>query len=362
MHYAAFEGYDDICIQLIEAGAKIHECDNEGKNALHIAAQEGRANVIEALVSATSVSIDQKAHDGKTAFRLACIEGNVECVHLLIKYGCDVNLKDADGRPTLYILALENNVLIAKILLERSNIDVNLPDNEGRTPLHVAAWQGHLEMVKLLIVQGCADVNAMDLDFRTPLHSCAWQGNDKVMEMLLFYGASCDHACKQGATALGISAQEGHEKCVAILLQFEANPHKSDHCGRTPIKLAMKSNNVNVLRLLENSLQSRKFQKLLLTNNYLNNSLHRFQLDDIGPKVKQPQPHQQQPQRSAGHKVLQSPPEKKIPNVRYMRNQERPPADFILFLYSHCRAPYFTRIPCERVSRTIIKASTIEKV
>lgn len=75
MHYAAFEGYEDICLQLIEAGAKIYECDNEGKNALHIAAQENKNNVIEALVKATNVCIDQKAHDGKTAFRLACMEG-----------------------------------------------------------------------------------------------------------------------------------------------------------------------------------------------------------------------------------------------------------------------------------------------
>lgn len=183
LHYASFEGYDDVCLQLIEAGAKIYECDNEGKNAVHIAAQEGRNNVIETLVTATNVCIDQKAHDGKTAFRLACIEGkcnepkshstrilsskncillicgfnisgNIECIDSLIKYGCDVNLRDADGRPTLYILALENNVTIAKYLMENSNINVNLPDNEGRTPLHVSAWQGHLEMVELLVSQG----------------------------------------------------------------------------------------------------------------------------------------------------------------------------------------------------------------
>lgn len=97
----------------------------------------------------------------------------------------------------------------------------------------------------------------MDLDFRSALHSSAWQGNDRVMEMLLYYGASCDHACKQGATALGISAQEGHEKCVSTLLQYGANAHKSDHCGRTPIKLAMKSNNIAILRLLENAIKSK---------------------------------------------------------------------------------------------------------
>lgn len=347
LHYAAFEGYDDICLQLIEAGAKIYECDNEGKNALHIAAQEGRRNVIEALVRATNVAIDQKAHDGKTAFRLACIEGNVDCIDSLIQFGCDVNLKDADGRPTLYILALDNNVGIVKHLLQHSNIDVNLPDNEGRTPLHVAAWQGHHDMVKMLIAEGCADVNAMDLDFRTPLHSCAWQGNDEVMDMLLFYGASADHACKQGATAMGISAQEGHEKCVSILLQYGANPNKSDHCGRTPIKLAMKSNNLNILRLLENALKSElpalRFP-LRISSEYSSPA------DESGLKPKM----QRNP--APAHKMLQSPPEKKT-NVS-SRDENR----FVLLtVFPLRREPFSTRTLCGRTRRQAICRQT-EKV
>ncbi|XP_063704648.1 uncharacterized protein LOC134834054 [Culicoides brevitarsis] len=251
LHYAAFEGYADICIQLLESGAKIDECDNEGKTALHLGAQEGHKNVIEAILDIHRPCVDQKAHDGKTAFRLACLEGHFECVETLLRYGCDVNTRDADSRSTLYILALENKLRMVKFLLEYSNVDVNVPDSEGRTALHVAAWQGHAEMVKLLITMGNANVNAMDLEYRSPLHSCAWQGNHEVMRLLMYYGAVPDHACKQGATALGISAQEGHEECVRILLQFGANPFKSDHCGRTPIKLAAKSNRNNVLRILE---------------------------------------------------------------------------------------------------------------
>lgn len=79
------------------------------------------------------------------------------------------------------------------------------------------------------------------------------------MEILLCYGAVGDHACKQGATALGISAQEGHEECVKVLLQFGANPFKSDHCGRTPFKLAAKSNRNNVMKILENFAKSESF-------------------------------------------------------------------------------------------------------
>lgn len=77
------------------------------------------------------------------------------------------------------------------------------------------------------------------------------------MQILLLYGATPDHACKQGATGLGISAQEGHEECVLILLQFGANPLKADHCGRTPYKLASKSNRTGVLRILESFAKSK---------------------------------------------------------------------------------------------------------
>ncbi|KAH8332806.1 hypothetical protein KR074_011070 [Drosophila pseudoananassae] len=250
LHYAAFEGFHEVCLQLLESGAKIDECDNEGKTALHLAAQEGRLNCVQALLDIHSSFVDQKAHDGKTAFRLACLEGHMDTVEYLLKFCCDVNSKDADSRTTLYILALENKLEIVKYLLDMTNVDVNIPDSEGRTALHVAAWQGHADMVKTLIEAG-ADVNSMDLEARTPLHSCAWQGNHDVMNILLYYGALADHACKQGATALGISAQEGHEKCVIALLQFGANPYKSDHCGRTPIKLAAKSSRTSILKIFE---------------------------------------------------------------------------------------------------------------
>lgn len=77
MHYAAFEGYADICTQLVDSGAKIDECDNEGKTALHLSAQEGRDKVIEALLTIHNACVDLRAHDGKSAFRLACIEGKL---------------------------------------------------------------------------------------------------------------------------------------------------------------------------------------------------------------------------------------------------------------------------------------------
>jgi hypothetical protein len=89
------------------------------------------------------------------------------------------------------------------------------------------------------------------------------------MQLLLYYGAIPDHACKQGASALGISAQEGHEECVSVLLQYGANPLKSDHCGRTPYKLASKSNRTGVIKILENHARNSKKFKRVFSKGFL---------------------------------------------------------------------------------------------
>lgn len=58
-------------------------------------------------------------------------------------------------------------------------------------------------MVSLLLSSGRADVNATDNENRTALHSASWQGHAPIVKILLDHGATPDHTCNQGATALG---------------------------------------------------------------------------------------------------------------------------------------------------------------
>lgn len=53
------------------------------------------------------------------------------------------------------------------------------------------------------MLPGGATIDALDNDCRTALHSACWQGHAEVVELLLKWGAQPDHACNQGATALG---------------------------------------------------------------------------------------------------------------------------------------------------------------
>lgn len=59
-------------------------------------------------------------------------------------------------------------------------------------------------MVSLLLNLGKANLNAIDNENRTPLHLAAWQGHSAIVRLLIEHGASVNHACNQGATALGI--------------------------------------------------------------------------------------------------------------------------------------------------------------
>ncbi|XP_064076065.1 ankyrin repeat domain-containing protein 50 [Vanessa tameamea] len=250
LHYAAFEGHVEVCEALLEAGAKVDEADNDGKGPLMLAAQEGHTRLVEILVDQWGAPVDQRAHDGKTALRLAALEGHFSSVAALHARGADVDALDADRRSTLYVLALDNRLAMARQLLA-CGASVHSGDTEGRTPLHVSAWQGHTEMVNMLIKVGGAAVDGRDRCARTALHAAAWRGRAAALRALLALGAAPAAVCAQGATPLGIAAQEGHEECVLWLLQHGADPLQADHCGRTPAKVAWRAGHANICRLLE---------------------------------------------------------------------------------------------------------------
>lgn len=69
LHYAAFEGHQDVCEALLEAGARIEETDNEGKAPLVLAAQGGHTALVNSFLDKYNAPCDQRPHDGKTALR-----------------------------------------------------------------------------------------------------------------------------------------------------------------------------------------------------------------------------------------------------------------------------------------------------
>ena len=99
-------------------------------------------------------------------------------------------------------------------------IDVNSRDITGRTALHYAAKTGATQIVvELLQFSGIA-LNPLDNAMRLPSHFASHYGHPATLEALVLNNSSVDRKSKNGWTPLKFAIACGHEKCVALLLNY----------------------------------------------------------------------------------------------------------------------------------------------
>lgn len=239
---AASEGHRDIVLSLLERGADIHATGYADMTPLHLAARDGRLEVVQLLLSrgapkservlsdvlqvaAMSVSgteairevLRQKridmakpstGGDNATARLIASAhDGDVDRVVAALADGADTNARDSRGMEAMSWAALRGHTKIVDILAEHG-ADVNRPNRSGWPPIGQACGQGHPEVVRVLIARG-ADINQTFDGGRTPLMCAAFQGHEAVVAVLLEAGA--DAAARfQGQTAYGLAVLRGH--------------------------------------------------------------------------------------------------------------------------------------------------------
>ncbi|EYC27805.1 hypothetical protein Y032_0008g194 [Ancylostoma ceylanicum] len=106
--YAAYLGHHNVCQILIEAGAKLDDCNRRGQTALMMAA--------------------------------AC--GNLQVVRLLLEQGASVDRADSKDRQALHYASSCSQNVVADALLQ-AGADPNAADSDGMTPLLEACASGH---------------------------------------------------------------------------------------------------------------------------------------------------------------------------------------------------------------------------
>lgn len=148
LHIASSKGYSRIVMDLIENGAKVNLCDNEGLSPLF----------------------------------LACYSEHTETVQILLDNGADVNLCN----PLCTMCEFEN-AKIANMLLVK-HADVNLCNQSKLTPLQIACQEGDIYIVKLLLQFG-ADVNLCFEKRLTPLYVACQHEHRDIVNLLCKSGA-----------------------------------------------------------------------------------------------------------------------------------------------------------------------------
>lgn len=185
----------------------------------------------------------------------ACETGYLEIIKLLIKKGANVNFyNNRLKRTLLHYACLYNHYEIIKFLIQKG-VNINCEDIHNDTPLHVACCKADLNIVKLLIEKG-ACIYKKNLFGETPLHTSSFHSRIEITKYLIEMGAEINNIDNSMNTPLHnaciqISSKETDLEVVKLLIENGANPNQINNNKYTPRMIAIKMNNMDIVKYLK---------------------------------------------------------------------------------------------------------------
>uniref|UniRef100_A0A0L8IE09 cGMP-dependent protein kinase interacting domain-containing protein n=1 Tax=Octopus bimaculoides TaxID=37653 RepID=A0A0L8IE09_OCTBM len=184
---------------LVENGADVDVCDNEGWTPLHATASCGFTDIAQYLIS-TSANIAAVNNDGDLPLDI-CEENKMEKLLLEEMNRQGVDAEAARREEEEMMLSDANQWLNSNCVTERPHAKT------GAVALHVAAAKGYIKVMHLLI-QAKANVNIKDSDGWTPLHAAAHWGQEKACKILADNFCDMDSKNNAGQTAFDVADTE----------------------------------------------------------------------------------------------------------------------------------------------------------
>lgn len=274
----------DVVLYLLDKGVSVDATGKNGYTALMVAAGRGAADVVDLLL-ARGADVDRATSDGWTALMEAAYRDQDRMVVRLLKAGARADAREARlGLTPLLVAAKGDRPASVTALLEagadvdavdRKNglgalhhalasrkqrsdqiaaellvrgADAGLPAKDGFTPLMSAARSGSLAKATLVLSEN-VDVNARSRDGRTALGLAAANGHVRLVRRLLQAGARA-RAAPGEVGALTEAIQAGSHDVVRLLLENDADPNRPGRKGRTPLALAAIDGDERLTRLL----------------------------------------------------------------------------------------------------------------
>src|SRR5215471_5361244 len=270
LHLAVQAADARITQLLLSAGANANASLPEGETVLMTASRTGKADAIKALLSHGANPNAKESTLGETALMWAAAENHPEAVTALIEGGADVNARSTllnlapfkwvtsgmvsttlpRGHWTALMYAARQNALGAARALAEKGADLNLTDPDGTTALVFAIINAHFDLAVMLLDKG-ADPNiaddtgmaalyaAVDMHTLGPMIS---RPAPKLVDEL--------DAADLVKSLLAHGANANARLMKPVLGRHHDGGDASLGEGTTPLMRAVKTNDVEVMKLL----------------------------------------------------------------------------------------------------------------
>lgn len=185
IHAAAMCDQSEVVKELVTTfKCPVNLQDSQGNSALHHACKSGHLATVKVLRS-LGVDLDAFNKAGDAALHVAAFNGRTEVLMLLAKYGCNINYRSGCKKMAPIHYACDGgHIEMVRDLVNKFRCDLTVQDENGLTPLHVAVISERTEVVRELVDVFRCSLVTVDSHGCTPLRYACW-GNNMEMVWIL---------------------------------------------------------------------------------------------------------------------------------------------------------------------------------
>jgi ankyrin repeat protein len=203
---------------------------------------------LEALLEASTTSVNQKDGRSRTALYWAARRGNFEAVGILLRHGADPNIGNRHDVMPLHHAVGACNPDSIRLLLEHGSL-VNKQDHRSYTALHYLSSYKNDPSYGLPLLEYGAAINVQAQHGVTPLTMAATRDQHRIAELYLEYGADIELSDDIGSPLLNAITFNSHST-IRLLLTRGASCTTQDRKKNTLLHIAAKYGDLETLKIL----------------------------------------------------------------------------------------------------------------